>query len=131
MDENVRAFLDEPRFAVVGTVNADGTPHQTVLWYELQGDEILMNTKAGRVKDGNLRRDSRLSFCLEDGYRYLTITGTAQLIDDQDTAQEDIHRLAVRYHGQERGDRMSREHFRNETRITLRMRIEDLNAYGF
>jgi PPOX class probable F420-dependent enzyme len=131
VNEAARAFLEEPRFAVVATIQPDGLPHQTVLWYELQGDEILLNTAAGRVKDRNLRRDPRVSFCLEDGYRYLTITGAATLIDDQQVAQEDIRRLAVRYHGEAEGDAMSRELFSKQERVTIRLKIEHLIADGF
>lgn len=131
MDEPVRAFLDEPRFAVVATVNEDGTPQQSIVWYELQGDEIMMNTKRGRVKDRNLRRDPRVSFCLEDGYRYLTITGVTRLIDDQEVAQADIRHLAIRYHGEEKGSEMSRRGFQKEERVTIRMSIDELMPYGF
>ncbi len=129
--DEVRAFLDEQRFAVVATVNPDGSPQQTVMWYELQGDEIMMNTRRGRVKDRNLRRDPRVSFCVEEGYRYLTITGAARLIEDQETAQQDIRRLAIRYHGPEHGERQSREQFRKQERVTIRMSIERVDAHGF
>ena len=131
LDDTLRAFLDEPRFAVVATVNPDGSPQQTVLWYELIGGGILMNTAKGRVKDRNLRLDPRVSFCLEDGYRYLTITGTATLVEDQPTAQEDIRRLAVRYHGEERGNAMGRDQFARQERVTIRMSIGRVDAHGF
>ena len=131
LDQSVRAFLDEVRFASVATINPDGSPQQTVLWYELQGEEIMMNTARGRVKDRNLRRDPRISFCLEDGYRYLTLTGTCVLIGAQATAQDDIRRLAVRYHGQEQGERMSRDQFQQQERVTMRMSIERVHARGF
>ncbi len=124
LDDRVRAFLDAPRFAVVATINPDGTPQQTVLWYELQGDEIMMNTRRGRVKDLNLVRDPRLSFCVEDDYHYITLTGTATLIEDQPVAQADIRSLAIRYHGQEQGDAQSRNMFSKQERITIRMRID-------
>jgi PPOX class probable F420-dependent enzyme len=131
LDQSVRAFLDEVRFASVATINPDGSPQQTVLWYELQGEEIMMNTARGRVKDRNLRRDSRISFCLEDGYRYLTLTGTCVLIGAQATAQDDIRRLAIRYHGQEQGELMSRDQFQQQERVTMRMSIERVHARGF
>lgn len=131
LDPTVRAFLDEVRFAAVATINPDGTPQQTVLWYELQGEEIMMNTAGGRVKDRNLRRDPRTSFCVEDGYRYLTLTGTCALIEDQEIAQADIRRLAVRYHGPERGEQMSREQFQKQDRVTMRMSIDRVSAHGF
>ena len=97
LTDEARAFLAEKRFAVLATINQDGTAQLTTMWYELQGDEIMMNTKVGRAKERNLRRDPRISICVEDGYRYVTVSGTARLIDDQPTAQADIRRLAERY----------------------------------
>jgi PPOX class probable F420-dependent enzyme len=94
------------------------------MWYELDGDEILMNTKVGRVKERNLRRDPRISICIEDGYNYLTLAGTAQLIDDQMRAQADIKRLATRYHNPEKAERMMRDTFSKQQRVTIRMTIE-------
>jgi len=64
LEESVRQFLDDRRFAVVATINADGSPQQTVLWYYVDGDEIVMNTAEGRRKPFNLRRDARFSFCV-------------------------------------------------------------------
>ncbi len=131
----VRAFLEEPRFCVFADINDDGTPHQTVLWYEVQGDTILMNTAKGRVKDRNLTRDPRASFCVEDGYRYVTIVGACTLqSEDQQAAQADIKRLAVRYHGPERGEEMAASSFAKQTRETIRLRIDsakvDVNGFA-
>ena len=128
LEDKVRAFLDSPRFAVLATINPDGTPQQTVLWYELQGDEIMMNTKRGRIKDLNLVRDPRLSFCVEDGYTYVTLTGTATLIDDQEVAQVDIRSLAIRYHGAAKGEEQARRLFSKQERITIRLHIDRVVA---
>lgn len=126
--ENVRRFLAEPRFAVLATINVDGAPQQTVIWYLLEGDEIVMNTAVGRVKDANLRRDPRVSLCFEDGYTYVTLTGQARLIEDQPTAQADIRRLAVRYHGADEGNRMAEEQFSRQQRVTIRVAVERVVA---
>src|ERR1700730_676842 len=89
LSEKARAFLQERRFAVLGTLNADGSPQLTTMWYLLEGDTIVMNTMIGRIKDRNLRRDPRISLCVPDGYNYVTIAGTAELIDDSEIAQHD------------------------------------------
>jgi PPOX class probable F420-dependent enzyme len=123
LSEKVRAFLEERRFAVLGTINADGTPQLSAMWYQLEGDHILMNTKAGRVKERNLRRDPRVSICFEDG-GYLTVTGKATLIDDQETAQRDIHRLAVRYNDDEKAAQSIEEVFAKEQRVSIHISIE-------
>jgi PPOX class probable F420-dependent enzyme len=131
LTDEMRRFLEEPRFAVLATVNPDGSPQQTVMWFGLDGDAILMNTKRGRRKDRNLLHDPRLSVCVEDGYRYLTLTGPLAIDDDGVRAQEDIRRLAERYHGSEEAARMMAETFSLQNRVTLRMRIETIDAHGF
>jgi PPOX class probable F420-dependent enzyme len=130
LSDAARSFLGEKRFAVLATIGSDGLPHQTVMWYELRGDDIIMNTAAGRVKDRNLQREARVSICVEDGYRYVTISGVTETNDDQEVAQEDIRRLAIRYHGQEAGERQSREQFSKQHRITLRLPIEQVIEHG-
>jgi PPOX class probable F420-dependent enzyme len=124
LSEKARALLQERRFAVLGTINKDGSPQLTTMWYLLDGDVILMNTKAGRTKERNMRRDPRISVCIEDGYSYVTISGTVEMIDDLQVAQRDIYRLAVRYNGEEEARRQMEEEFSKETRVTLHLKLE-------
>ena len=131
LDPAVRAFLEERRYASLATVNRDGAPQQSVMWYQLDGGEVLMNTKRGRVKDRNLVADPRASICVEDGYRFVTIAGEVELVEDQATAQADIRALAERYRGPERAARMARDDFGKQERISLLLPIERVIAYGF
>ncbi|WIG58174.1 MAG: hypothetical protein OJF49_000919 [Ktedonobacterales bacterium] len=128
---DVRQFLSEPRFAVLATIAADGMPHQTVVWYELRDDEIIMNTAAGRVKEKHLRRDPRVSICIEDAYRAITIRGAVTLVDDQTIAQADIHALAVRYNGPEKAEQQMRGQFSKQHRVTIRLPMSRVLLYGF
>lgn len=124
LTDRARRFLEEHRFAVLATINPDGTPQQSPVWYEIQDDEIMMNTRRGRVKDHNLRRDPRCSICVEDGYTWLTIVGTARLIDDQETAQADIKHLSTINHGEEIAERQMANQFSKQIRVTIRLSIE-------
>lgn len=126
LSENVRRFLAEPSFAVLATINTDGTPQQTVLWYEIQGDIVMMNTKAGRLKDRNLRRDSRASLCVTAHGKGVTFRGRVELIDDQAIAQADIERLAIRYNGPELAERQVRQQFSKEHRVTIHLKVESI-----
>lgn len=129
LSDQVRAFLRERRFAVLATIGDTGLPQQTVMWYDLDGDDVLMNTARGRLKDRYLQRDPRASICVEDGYRYVTIAGTVTLDDDPARAQADIARLARRYEG-ENAERMI-ANFEQQARVTMRLRIEQVIANGF
>jgi PPOX class probable F420-dependent enzyme len=130
LSEKARAFLREKRFAVLATLNRDGTPQLTTMWYVLEDDgTILMNTRAGRLKERNMRRDPRISLCFEDGYNYLTIKGRVEMIDDPQISQRDIYRLSTRYHGEEKAKRQMETQFSKEQRVTLRLKPEKVQEY--
>ena len=127
-----RDFLHEQRFAVLGTTNENGSAHLTVMWYVLEGDEIMFNTAAGRKKPNNLKRDPRASLIVPDGYRFVRVDGTVRANDDQKVAQADIRKLAFRYYQTE--DRVQRSvdaTWANQHRITYRMPASRVYSSGF
>ncbi|HLZ61721.1 MAG TPA: PPOX class F420-dependent oxidoreductase, partial [Ktedonosporobacter sp.] len=126
LSDQARAFLQERRFAVLATINRDGSPQLSAMWYQLLDDgTIMMNTKVGRLKERNLRRDPRVSVCWEDG-GYLTITGKAVLIDDPELGQQNIHRLAVRYNGEEAARKQVEDQFSKEERVTIHIKPDNI-----
>ena len=128
LEPKVRAFLGEKRFAVLATLNDDGTPQLTVMWYELRGDTIMMNTRLSRVKGKNLQRDPRISVCVEDGGRFVTIARTARVDADPATAQADIRALAIRYDGEEEGVREAEETFSRQDRVSIYLPVTKVIA---
>ncbi len=125
--QKARAFLQERHFAVLATINQDGTPQLTTMWYLLEDDDtILMNTKVGRLKERNMRRNPRISICIEDEYNFLTLNGTVELIDNPQQTQHDIFRLSARYHGEEEARRQMQEQFSKEIRTSLILKPEHI-----
>ena len=57
--------------------------------------------------------------------------GTARLVDDVATAQEDIRHLAARYHGEETADRQVREQFAKQQRVSIYLAADRVTMYGF
>jgi PPOX class probable F420-dependent enzyme len=131
LSETVRAFLEGIRFGVVASVNADGTPQQSVVWYALRGDRILFNTRRGRLKDRNLRRDPRMSFCVESEYQWVAIAGTVEIVDDQDAAQADMLEITRRYKPPDEAEREHRELYARQQRVSIFLTPEKIVTYGF
>ena len=127
-----RKFLDEKRFAVVGTKNPDGSPHLAVMWYLVDGDDIVVNSAQGRVKDRNLAADQRMSVLVADGYRWIRIDGRARIEHDQTVAHAEIRRLAARYYEDERRvEEGMRNNFSKQHRISYRLPITRVTSEGF
>jgi len=96
-DPAIRTFLDRPRFGTLSTIDADGAPFAAVVWYDLEGDTILINTAEGRRWPANLRRDPRCSFMVEDRYDYVQVIGRAQIDEDQERGQAQLKLVAAKY----------------------------------
>ena len=125
LPDHIRAFLDDLRYATISTVDPDGRPRQAVVWYTIDGDEIVINSAIGRRWPANLVRDPRLSFTVIDAadqYRWVGLTGTVSQTTDWATTQADIADMARRYHADEPGEaeRLIRERFERQERITFR-----------
>ncbi len=132
LPDRVRAFLDALRFATISTIELDGRPRQAVVWYAVEGDEIVINSAIGRRWPANLVRDPRLSFTVIDAvdqYRWVGLTGTVRSITDWTTTQADIAAMARRYHAHEpeEAERLIRERFERQDRITFRFRAATIH----
>jgi PPOX class probable F420-dependent enzyme len=86
--------------AQLATLRADGTPHLTPVWIDLDADgRVLVNARVDRVKAGHMRTSGRVAVCVVDPanpYRYISVTGVVQEVDEAGAmAHMDV--LAQRY----------------------------------
>jgi PPOX class probable F420-dependent enzyme len=90
-------------FAHLSTIMADGAPQVTPVWFDFDGEHIIINSAVGRVKDRNLRRNPNVALAISDPanpYRYLQVRG--QVVDiSEEGAEAMIDRLCYKYTGQE------------------------------
>jgi PPOX class probable F420-dependent enzyme len=100
LPDNVRRLVDSTTFAVLTTINSDGSPQSTVVWIKRDGDDVLFSTIRGRRKTRNMERDPRVSLCAydpEDPYVYFTVDGNVSL--DEEGGDELIDELSHKYDG--------------------------------
>jgi PPOX class probable F420-dependent enzyme len=116
-----RRFLEAPRYAVVATINPDGSVLQAVVWYDLLGDAIVFNSRAGRRWPANLGRDPRISFIVADGEDYVEMRGEVEIDEDPVRGQKVILRLARRYEPDEDPAAQAAA-FAGQQRVTFELR---------
>jgi PPOX class probable F420-dependent enzyme len=119
IDGRSRELLQDKNFAHVVTTSRDGTPHVTVVWVDVDGDEVLVNGAEGRAWPANLRRDPHVTLTavnLENPYEYVTVKGEAVEITPE-SADEHIDALAKKYLDKDEYP------FRKEGEVRLKIRI--------
>ena len=127
LTEGQAAFLhEEPNLGVVTTLRENGTPHQTVVWVDWDGEHVVLNLNNFRAKLAYLRRDPRVSVLVldrHDPFRWLGVEGTVAEITPEG-AYEHIVRQAGVYLG--RDSYALRE---GEERILVRIAPTRVEAY--
>jgi PPOX class probable F420-dependent enzyme len=103
---SVREFLATGPLAHVVTLGPDGTPHVTLAWAGLDGDEVVFATffNPDQFKLRSIRRDGRVTLSFQanehDGqglHPYLVISGRGRITEGG--ALEVMDRLAESYIG--------------------------------
>jgi len=131
LTEGVREFLEQVHFSSLGTVGADGSPHQAIIWYRLDPDgRVMINSREGRRWPADLKRDPRASlavFWSEDPNRWVGITGRVdEVVEDVERARDDIVALAHRY---DDASASSVAAFRSQQRVSFLLRIERIHDH--
>ena len=120
-------FLQEPNYCVVAALREDGSPHQTVIWVDWDGEHVLLNLNTWRAKLAHLRADPRVSLLVidrNDPYRWLAIEGAVVEITEEGAAEHIVKQAGV-YFGRD-----SYNFKPGEQRILVRIEPRRLEAYG-
>ena len=106
--EEIREFLTSgTRTGKIASVRADGRPHVTPIWFVLDGDDLVFTTWHTTVKAANIRRDGRVSLCVDDQappFSFVIVEGVAEIHEDLDELAHWARELGGRYMGQDQAD---------------------------
>ncbi len=95
LKEETKAYL------FLATTMKDGSPQVTPVWFNTDGEHILINTNEGRVKDRNMKARPKVAMVIQDPktpYRYIQIRGEV-IGHTREGADEHINQLSLKYDG--------------------------------
>ncbi len=102
--EQLAVITMPPVLGILTTVNPDGSPQATPIWYYYDGEHFNVTCYVHRVKARNIRREPRVTLVVVDTVNNgdpLIVSGTAELVEEG--AAEATERVAIRYEGEQAG----------------------------
>jgi PPOX class probable F420-dependent enzyme len=125
LSEATLGLLDGRNYAVLATVNPDGSPQTSAMWVGRDGGDVLFSTVAGRVKHRNMLRDPRVSVSIldsSDPENYVELRGRVSMTPDPGRR---LHiQLADKY------DQDPGEDAPGAVRVIVRMAVEKAAGYA-
>jgi PPOX class probable F420-dependent enzyme len=126
LSESALRLVDGKNYAVLATVNPDGSPQTSVLWIGRNGTDLLFSTVEGRVKHRNMLRDPRVSVTVIDSAdpeNYVELRGTVTMTPD--VGRQVDTELSWKYDGRDPdADRPG------AVRVVIRMTVEKATGYA-
>ena len=113
-------------YAVLTTVRADGSPHNTPIWVDIDDNgTVSWNTAEGRAKHRHVLADPRVAITImQEPYKWVSITGRSTFTSEGADAQ--IDKLALKYLGEETYPWRKE----GEVRIGAVVEIEKIDSFG-
>ncbi|MER7213621.1 TIGR03618 family F420-dependent PPOX class oxidoreductase [Streptosporangium sp. NPDC000239] len=127
LNDDAKALLSQPIHGWVTTLRPDGSLHSTVVWVDVDGDDVIFNTAVGRAKERHLRDNPQVSVSVldpKDAFHLVSVSGVAEF--ELDGADEVIDGLANKYLGVETYPYRQP----GEQRVTVRIRPEQVIYSG-
>ena len=119
-------LLEGRNYAVLATVNPDGSPQTSAMWVGRDGDDAVMSTVEGRRKQRNMARDPRVSLTVidsADGENYVELRGRVTMTPDVGLVVD--NRLSWKYDGKDKDpDRPGM------VRVVVRLAVEKAAGYA-
>jgi PPOX class probable F420-dependent enzyme len=126
--EERRQFVHEHRTAILGYPRKQDGPAMSIVYYTMEGEEILISTMAARAKAKAVARSPKMSLCVLDEQwppSYLQVYCDATLDSDFDRVVDVMMRIAGVMAGAAMPDDvrpMVEAGARAEQRVVLRLR---------
>ena len=127
LNEKQTQFLEQPFVGVATTLRGDGSPHNTVVWVDIDDGVPSFNTAAGRAKPRHLEHDQRVALIVVDPsapYKWVAVDGSAEVTTDG--ADPQIDKLAKKYTGKDEYPWRKPE----EQRLKVRIKPEHVTTSG-
>jgi PPOX class probable F420-dependent enzyme len=126
LPQSLRTLLNDKAYGHVVTFTAKDQPRVTMVWMDVDGDEVLFNTAEGRNKIKDLRRDPRVIVSVQDRNNpqaYAVFHGKARITEEG--ARAHIDKLAKRFLGVDKYPGPP-----TEARLIVRISVDRVSGIG-
>jgi len=103
MSSKKEEFLKTQKILRLGTVDPNGNPHIVPVWYSYIGKKFYIGTNTRTRKAKNLKKNKRVSFCIDEGINAPNIygimgNGSAKLILEKTKVSNYAQKILLRYY---------------------------------
>ena len=139
LDDTYKQLMDKPIACVMAVMGGDGRPNLTPMWFDYEGDQVLINVAEQRKKTEWIRDNPQVTILImnpENMYHWMSIKVTVEREVHEDDPNEgarvteQLDRIWRKYI-QDGGDEYGlRDPSINERRVLFEARVDRIATFG-
>jgi PPOX class probable F420-dependent enzyme len=138
LDDTYKQLMDKPYACVMAVMGRTGRPNLTPMWFDYEGDKVLINVAEHRKKTDWIRETPQVSILImnpENMYHWLSLKVTVEREIHEDDAKEgawvteQLNRIWKKYIGNDDGYQLRDPSF-NERRVLFECRVDRIATFG-
>jgi Pyridoxamine 5'-phosphate oxidase len=138
LDPSFKKLMDDPVTQVLGIVGPGGRANLTPMWFDYEGDLILLNCAAHRVKTGWIRKNGQLTSMLmnpANPYHWMSIkSSVVREVSEDDPVEGErvtahVNKIWTKY-TQDTGPYGLRDPSINERRVLFECQVDQIATFG-
>lgn len=139
LDETYKQLMDKPIACVMAVMGRDGRPNLTPMWFDYEGDKVLVNVAAHRKKTEWIRENGQITLLLmnpENMYHWMSLKVTVDREiseDDPDEGgrvTEQLDRIWRKYIPDGGDEYGLRDPSIDERRVLFECRVDKIATFG-
>jgi PPOX class probable F420-dependent enzyme len=138
LDPTYKQLMDKPYACVMAVMGPSGRPNLTPMWFDYEGDKVLVNVASHRKKTQWIRDTPQISIVImnpENMYHWLSMKMTVEREISEDDPNEgervtaQLNRIWQKYIGE--GDEYGlRDPSLDERRVLFECRVDTIATFG-
>lgn len=129
--DKINAFLNGKHNAILATIKKDGSPQLTPMIYRWDGEQFWISTTKDRAKYTNMRRDPRISLCIDNVETTTSVIATGKARITEENLWADTLKIVERYRGPEQAAAYVKSmQDKKEPRVIIVLKPEKVISWG-
>lgn len=139
LDDTYKQLMDKPLACVMAVMGGDGRPNLTPMWFDYEGDKVLVNVASHRKKTSWIRDNPQVSILImnpQNMYHWMSIKVTVEREiseDDPDEGArvtEHLNKIWRKYNADGGGEYGLRDPSMDERRVLFECRVDKIATFG-
>ncbi len=139
LDDTYKQLMDKPFACVMAVMGRDGRPNLTPMWFDYEGDQVLINVAEQRKKTDWIRENPQVSILImnpENMYHWMSIKVTVEREISEDDPNEgarvteQLNRIWQKYISDGGDEYGLRDPSIEERRVLFECRVDRIATFG-